>query len=135
MQQRDSLKQNLFKIVQGVIDFVQNGRFGLMQLVGAPPEQNLLRQLFSQHLGLQRVRLLCPVQLAEQVGEGPLLFADGVADDLGGVGGEHQADVQPLQQPAQQSRRHPLKPQVREQTFKFFVFPHGALLAVHHAHI
>jgi hypothetical protein len=28
-----------------------------------------------------------------------------------------------------------LGPQVREQAFKFFVFPHGALLAIHHAHV
>jgi hypothetical protein len=101
VQQGDGLKQHLFKIVQGVIDFVQNSRLGLMQLVGTPPKQDFFRHLFFYHLGLQRLGLFCPIQLAEQAREGPLLLANGVADDLGGVGGKNHANVQLLQQSAQ----------------------------------
>ena len=69
-----------------------------MQLVGAPPQPDLFFQLAPQILlvltGDRQVRL----QPLQQMGHTPLLVTNGVANDLGGVSGEHQPDVEFLQQ-------------------------------------
>ena len=84
--------------MEGRVHLIQNRRLELMQLVGAPPQPDLFLQLATQIFlvltGDRHVRL----QPLQQMRHTSLLVPDGVANDLGGVSGEHQPDVEFLQQ-------------------------------------
>ena len=109
------LKQHLLEVVQGVIHLVEDRRLELVQFVRAPPEADFFLELLAQVVALLRVQQLTLLQLLNQRGHTPLLVADGVANDLRGVGREHQTDVELLQELLDLSRRHPEAAQAGEQ--------------------
>ena len=83
--------------MKGGIHFIENRWFELMQLIGPPPEPNLLFELLTQViLDLKRHGRI-GLQLLEKVGDSSLLVTNGVANNLRWMGCKDQPDVQLLE--------------------------------------
>ena len=95
MQQRHRLEQHLLEEVQGVIHLVEHRRFELVQFIGAPPDADLFEQLLAQPLAIIKavVFVVQPFQALNQMGDAAVLVAHRVANNLGGVRGEHQPHI------------------------------------------
>ena len=104
--------------MQGVVDLVEHRRFELVQFVGAPPEPDLLLQLESQALALKAIEAAALLQFLDQGGHTPLLVPHRMAHNFGGVGGEHQPQVEGAQQLLQLGWRHIQTAQAGEQLAK-----------------
>ena len=89
-----------------VVYFVQNSRLELVQFISAPPEADLLLHLQAKACPLATGRCRRGLQLLQQRGHPALFVTHGVTHDLSRMGGEHQADVEILQQGLQMGRRH-----------------------------
>ena len=68
-----------------------------MQLIGSPPESNLLFQLLTQVvLNLMRHGRV-GLQLLQKIRDPSLLVTDGVPNNLCGMSGKDQSDIQLLE--------------------------------------
>ena len=101
--------------MEGVVHLVEHGGLELVQFIGAPPQADLLLQLLMQIVALQGVEPAALLQLLDETGHPPLFVTHGVAHDFGGVGREHQAQVEVAQQGFQLGRRHVEAAQALEQ--------------------
>ena len=101
--------------MQGVIHLIEHRGLELVQFVGAPPEADLLFQLLAMSCTCFTAATTALFQLLDQRGHAALLVAHGVAHDLGGVGREHQTDVEFAEQVLDLGRWHPQGPQPLEQ--------------------
>ncbi|CAI8167978.1 MAG: Uncharacterised protein [Synechococcus sp. CC9902] len=69
-----------------------------MQLISAPPQLDFLLQLTTKIIFVKACQWCIGLQPLQQVGHPPLLMTNGVSNDLGGMGGEDQSNVQLPQQ-------------------------------------
>ena len=115
---RHGIEEHLLEVVQGIIDLIKHGGLELVQFVSAPPESDLLLQLRAQSLLFIGSQRAVQLQLLDQGRHPPLLVAHGVTHDLGGVGREHQTDVELPQQVFQLGWRHIEGPQSLKQLAK-----------------
>ena len=115
LQLRHRIEEHLLEVVERVIHLIEHRGFELVQFVGAPPEADLLFQLLAVSFACFAAATTALFQLLDQRGHAALLVAHGVAHDLGGVGREHQPDVEFAQQVLDLGRWHPQGPQPLEQ--------------------
>ena len=85
-----------------------------MQLIGPPPKPDFLFELLTQVvLDLKRHGRV-GLQLLEKIGDPSLLMADGMANNLRGMGGEDQSNIQLLKQGFNLGWRHVHAPESLE---------------------
>ena len=77
-------------VAQGVVDFIGHGEFGKTQQAGLP---ELRDARFDQSLVALELARQQHLALGQQAGDGALGVQNAFALHLGGVGGEHWADV------------------------------------------
>ena len=108
VQQGHRLEQHLLEEVQGVIHLIEHRWFELVQLIGAPPNADLFKQLLAQPLTIIKavVFVIQPLQALNEMGHAAVLGAHGVANYFRGVGGEHQPHIQLPQQGLEQPGGH-----------------------------
>ena len=87
----------MLEVVQRGVDFVDHRRFELVQLIGAPPQTDLLLKLVAKVLLLLAAHRAFRLEALKQIGHPPALVTHGVAHDFGWVGRENQTDVEFLQ--------------------------------------
>ena len=98
------IEQHLLEVVQGVIDLIQHRGLELVQLISAPPQPDFLLQLKADRSRFKGAGFSLGFELLQKACHAALLVADGVTDDLGGVSGEDQADIELLEQRLQLGR-------------------------------
>ena len=108
MQQGHRLEQHLLEEVQGVIHLIEHRWFELVQLIGAPPNADLFKQLLAQPLTIIKAVVFVgqPLQTLNQMGHAAVLVAHRVANNFRGVRGEHQPHIQLPQEGFEQPGRH-----------------------------